>query len=265
MKNIVSFEVDILKGLKLKNPDLLGAFVCLGLAAGADGVAAMTAPGPLAHIKHKRRAGMISALVAAGLVKRAPGGYLVHGVGSGATNNRQAEDTDSTAAREASHCNASRDDSEWTAVQQAEDKKEASREDSMLVDVAEVARGEQWEELPPEAGGGATGDGQTEDRGPTAAREASHCNASQNNSGWTAVQQRENGGDIEALETLLDSMATTETIVDPEEISIEERALALARRSWEIMPDPVKARVDHDFESYWRQSKSQHKRTAENA
>lgn len=73
------------------------------------------------------------------------------------------------------------------------------------------------------------------------------------------------GGDIEALETLLDSMATTETVVDPEEITIEGRALALARRAWEIMPDNVKARVDHNFDAYWQQSKSQHLRAAANA
>jgi hypothetical protein len=79
------------------------------------------------------------------------------------------------------------------------------------------------------------------------------------------VSDDEAGGDIEALETLLDSMSTRETIVDPDEISIEERAKALACRSWEIMPDNVKARVGHNFEEYWQQSKSQHMRTASNA
>ncbi|MBE1427018.1 hypothetical protein H4684_003702 [Desulfomicrobium macestii] len=77
--------------------------------------------------------------------------------------------------------------------------------------------------------------------------------------------ERGDGGDIEALETLLDSMATTESVVDPEEITIEGRAMALARRAWEIMPDNVKARVDHDFDAYWQQSKSQHIRAAANA
>lgn len=77
--------------------------------------------------------------------------------------------------------------------------------------------------------------------------------------------EREDGGDIEALEVLRDSMATKETIVDPEEISIEERARALACRAWEVMPDNVKARVNHNFEAYWQESKSQHLRTASNA
>jgi len=265
MKNIVSFEVDILKGLKLKNPDLLNAFVCLGLAAGADGVAVMTAPGPLAHIKHKRRAGMISALVAAGLVKRAPGGYLIHGVGSGETDNGQTEDTEPTAAREASHCNASQNNSGWTEDRQTKDSEPIPEEESEAHALVDLAPGEPCEELSHGDNAETTGDGQTEDTEPTAAREASHCNASQNNSGWTAVQQRENGGDIEALETLLDTMATKETIVDPEEITIDARALALARRAWEIMPDNVKARVDHDFDAYWQQSKSQHIRAAANA
>ena len=229
----IVFERQILESLRIKNPDLLNAFVCLGLAAGADGVAVMTAPGPLAHIKHKRRAGMISALVAAGFLRRAPGGYLVHGVGSEGTDRGQTEDTESTAAREASHCNVSQDNSGWTAAQQAVDSKEASREDSMLVDVAEVARREQWEDLPPEEGGGETGDGQTEDRGSTAPREASHCNASQDNSEGTACQQWQSMRDIDALEILLDGVATSETVVQVEDIEPTVAREALHRNTFQ--------------------------------
>ena len=68
--------------------------------------------------------------------------------------------------------------------------------------------------------------------------------------------ERGDGGDIEALESLLDTKPLS---------TLDDRARALARRSWEIMPDPVKARVNHNFEEYWQQSKSQHIRTAENA
>lgn len=73
------------------------------------------------------------------------------------------------------------------------------------------------------------------------------------------------GGDIEALETLLDAMTTKETTVYPEEIAIEEQARALARRAWGGMPDNVKARINYDFDSYWQESKSQHLRAASNA
>lgn len=69
--------------------------------------------------------------------------------------------------------------------------------------------------------------------------------------------EREDGGDIEALENLLDTMSTRETIVNP-----EERARELARRSWEGMPDPVKARVGHDFEEFWKTSAGRFRRDA---
>lgn len=65
------------------------------------------------------------------------------------------------------------------------------------------------------------------------------------------------GGDIEALENLLDTMSTRETIVNP-----EERARELARQSWEGMPDPVKARVGHDFEEFWKTSAGRFRRDA---
>lgn len=92
--------------------------------------------------------------------------------------------------------------------------------------------------------------------------------------------ERGDGGDIEALESLLDTITISEVVIEeiedvvqqpteaasPQPLStLEDRARALARRSWEIMPDPVKARVNHNFEEYWQQSKSQHIRTAENA
>jgi hypothetical protein len=212
---MISFEREILATLRRRNPDLLNAFVCLGLAAGADGVVTMTAPGPLAHVPHKRRAGMISALAAAGHLKRVPGGYLVHGVSSEATGVGQAEDTEPTAAREALHCNTFQNNDGWTEVEQEEGNKEASQEDGILEDVAELAFGEQWEELPLKGGREVTDDRQAEDTEATVAHEASHCNASQDNSGGTVGQQWHNMRDIDALESLLDGIAS-KGLAEPE-------------------------------------------------
>jgi hypothetical protein len=185
----IVFDREALTSLRLKNPDLLSAFVCLGLSAGADGVVKMTAPGPLAHVPHKRRAGMVSALIVAGHLERTPGGYLVHGVSSEATDDGQTEDTEPTAAREASHYNTSQSNSEGTDSGQAKDSGSISEEESEARALIELVPIEPWEELSSEADEGATDDGQTENIESTADREAPYNDVSQNNSGWTEDRQ----------------------------------------------------------------------------
>lgn len=186
---MISFEREILETLRRRNPDLMNAFVCLGLAAEADGVVTMTAPGPLAHVPHKRRAGMISALVAAGFLKRAASGYLVDGVGGEGTGRRQLEDTKPTAAREASRCNTSLDNSEGSGSGQAGGSGPIPEEESEARALIDLLPGEPWVELAHDANIETTDDGQADGTEPTAGRKAPYGNISQNNSGWTEDKQ----------------------------------------------------------------------------
>lgn len=193
---MISFQREILESLRRRNPDLLSAFICLGLSAGAGGVAVMTAPGPLAHIKHKRRAGMISALVAAGLLKRAPGGYLVHGVSRDTTDDVQTEDTAPTADREASCSSTSRNNSGWTKVGQEEGSGPIPEEEPDSRALIELLPGEPWAELAHGDNTETTDEEQTEDTTPTADREATCSNTSRNNSEGTGNGQAGDSGSI---------------------------------------------------------------------
>lgn len=104
---------------------------------------------------------------------------------------------------------------------------------------------------------------QAGDSGESEARAEQEQQASEDEAADQQLSSAEQGmRDIDALESLLDGMATRQIIVNPEEITTEERARELARRSWEGMPDPVKARVDYDFEEYWKASAGRFRRDA---
>lgn len=108
------------------------------------------------------------------------------------------------------------------------------------------------------------------------------ANQERQESNVEAMRQREEGDgpeseDIIALEELMGDLAErTQSQTKgmslgfrrPESISpeiapdVEERARELARQSWAAMPDPVKARVDYDFEEYWKVSAGRFRREA---
>lgn len=72
--------------------------------------------------------------------------------------------------------------------------------------------------------------------------------------------------DLAALESVLDALpvepkpSVGSGLLQPEVLGpelapgLEERARELARQSWDSVPDQVKARVNYDFEEYWKAS-----------
>lgn len=232
MKKNISFESDILKGLAA-NSDMLSSYVLAAIADQGLGVKVCWSLWP--HLTPPAKVGGVArALVKMNLLVPMPGGFYQVVTAKGATEERSQGESGATEQQRINEAPAK-------ALEgiQAGDSKESE------------VRAEQEQR--------ASEDGATEQQ---------------------RASDDEAGGDIEALETLLDSITINEVVIEEtEEViqqpteaaspqlspTLEERARALARRSWEIMPDPVKARVDHDFDAYWQQSKSQHMRTAENA
>jgi hypothetical protein len=231
MQKIISFKSDILKGLAV-NSDMLSSYVLAAIADQGQGVKVCWSLWP--HLTPPAKVGGVArALVKMGLLVAMPGGLYQVVTTKGATEERNQGESGATSQQQTSEVPA-----KATEGIQAADS-----------DESEARAGQEQ---------------QTSDEDATSQHSASDGEA---------------GGDIEALEALLDAHTTSTILYDEPSIihetpdtgnqgatqDLEGRALALARRSWEIMPDPVKARVNHDFDAYWQQSKSQHMRTASNA
>lgn len=229
MQKIISFDADILKGLAL-NSDMLSSYVLAAISDQGQGVKVCWSLWP--HLTPPAKVGGVArALAKIGLLVSMPGGLYQVVTSRGAATKRGERESG------------------------ADDRRQTSEAQTKAPEGLEVGDFD-------ESGIRAEQEQKTIDDEATSQHEASNGDM---------------GGDIEALEVLLDSMTIKETVVDEDPAStigtgiqqplptLEDRARALARRSWEIMPDPVKERVNHDFDLYWQQSKSQHMRTASNA
>jgi len=232
MQNNIGFDANILKTLAV-NSDMLSAYVLAAIADHGQGVKVCWSLWP--HLTPPAKVGGVArALVKMGLLVPQAGGLYQVVTTKGATTERTRGDHGATEQRQTNGAPAKTP--ECLQIRDFETNgAQAEHEQRASDDIA------------------------------TSQHEASDgCD----------------GGDIEALETLLDTIAISEVVIEEtEEViqqpteaaspqlspTLEERALALARRAWEIMPDNVKARVDHDFDAYWQQSKSQHIRAAANA
>jgi len=231
MQKIISFEADILKGLA-GNSDMMSSYVLAAIADQGQGVKVCWSLWP--HLTPPAKVGGVArALVKMGLLVPQTDALYQVVTTNGATTERSQGESGATEQQQTNEV------------------------------PAKVLEGMQ-------AGDFEASEAQAEQE-----QRASDDEATSQHS----ASDGDTGGDIEALETLLDAHTTSTILYDEPSIihetpdtgnqgatqDLEDRARALARRSWEIMPDPVKARVNHDFEEYWQQSKSQHKRTAENA
>jgi hypothetical protein len=236
MQKIISFDADILEGLAA-NSDMMSAYVRAAIADHGTGVKVCWSLWP--HLTPPAKVGGVArALVKMGLLVPVPGGLYQVVTTKGAITEQSRGDYGAAEQRQTNEATAKKTESSQVGD----------------FDDSEVRAEQEQRESDDEA---------------TSQHEASDGAA---------------GGDIEALETLLDSMTTKEIVVEegpaptmglgirpprqaaPQLASaLEERARALAQRSWEVMPNNVKARVNHNFETYWQESKSQHLRAATNA
>ncbi|MDY0227348.1 MAG: hypothetical protein RBR38_11045 [Desulfomicrobium apsheronum] len=139
---------------------------------------------------------MISALAAAGHLKRVPGGYLVHKVSRDATDDGQTKDSGPTATREALHCNTSQSNNGWTEDRQAKDSELIPEGEPGSHALVELVSGEPWTELAHGGNAETTDEEQTEDTTPTADIEAICSNTSRNNSEGTGNGQAGDSGSI---------------------------------------------------------------------
>jgi hypothetical protein len=225
MKNIVSFEQEILRVLVSQKPETQAVFLALALRS-EGGRARLASREHVLGVSNRQKAGALRALQRAGLIQ----------VGS---RNREGAEyflrTQGTAKEQA------RDIPE-TYAQDTRDMRKTYAKGKQDICAQEPAPSVNFAKEMPE-----TYAEDTQDMRETCAEHG---------------KDMREVGPPPGLIMGAGIRPPVAAVPSTDEAQVESRARELARQSWEGMPDPVKARVDYDFEEYWKASAGRFRRDA---